>query len=220
MNKTRSHLKESDHDDCDYISLHDYDLLVELLNLCLPQRRSCEISKLLLNEKKTLPRAISADRNTLDRIGVPRCAQEIFIIFRKTIAATLRRSAVNPFQLNGWSSLIDYLHVSMAHNEYEHLRVLFLDNNNNLVADEVMSEGTVNQVAIYTRDIVKRALELNATSLIMAHTHPSGSVKPSRDDIQMTNLVRDATRVLGIVLHDHVIISDRECSSFRALGLL
>ena len=108
----------------------------------------------------------------------------------------------------------------MAHNEYEHLRVLFLDNNNNLVADEVMSEGTVNQVAIYTRDIVKRALELNATSLIMAHNHPSGSVKPSRDDIQMTNLVRDATRVLGIVLHDHVIISDRECSSFRALGLL
>jgi DNA repair protein RadC len=108
----------------------------------------------------------------------------------------------------------------MAHLGRERFRVLFLDSRNVLIADEAMSDGTVNQTSVYVREVIHRALDLGATALILVHNHPSGDPKPSRDDIQLTNHVRDAARVLGIQLHDHIVIGREGHASFKALGLL
>jgi DNA repair protein RadC len=122
--------------------------------------------------------------------------------------------------LAGWQALIDYLHADMAHLGRERFRVLFLDTRNVLIADELMSEGTVNQTSVHIREVIHRALDLSATAIILVHNHPSGDAKPSRDDIQLTNQIRDAGRLVGIILHDHVIIGREGHASFKALGLL
>jgi DNA repair protein RadC len=108
----------------------------------------------------------------------------------------------------------------MAHEAVEQLRVLFLDRRNVLIADEVQHRGTIDHTPAYPREIVKRALEFDASAIIMVHNHPSNHPAPSKADIEMTRLVRDAVEKLGIVLHDHIIVSRRGHSSFRAMGLL
>jgi proteasome lid subunit RPN8/RPN11 len=120
--------------------------------------------------------------------------------------------------LSSWTKLIDYLRVSMGHGRTEEFRLLFLDSKNRLIADEV--HGTVNRTAVYPREVVKRALEHGATAIIMVHNHPSGDPTPSRADVEMTEEVRDAGALLGIVLHDHVVISKSGHESFKSMGLL
>jgi DNA repair protein RadC len=118
------------------------------------------------------------------------------------------------------AALIDYLTLDMAHLAGERLRVLFLNAGNRLLGDEVISEGSVNETAIYPREIMRRALDLGATALILVHNHPSGDARPSRSDIQATRRIADAGRALDICIHDHVIIARSGWSSFRALGLI
>jgi DNA repair protein RadC len=122
--------------------------------------------------------------------------------------------------LSSWGALMDYCKVSMAHLPNEQFRLLFLDRRNVLIADETQSAGTVDHVPVYPREVVKRALELNASALILVHNHPSGDPSPSEVDIDMTTRIETALDSVGITLHDHVIIGKSHDSSFKTLGLI
>ena len=122
--------------------------------------------------------------------------------------------------LNNWERLTGYLTAVMSREPIEQFRILFLDTRNRLIADEAQAKGTVNHTPVYPREVVKRALEIGATALILVHNHPSGDPTPSRADIEMTREVKAAAGVLGIVLHDHLIIGNGRQLSFRREGLL
>jgi DNA repair protein RadC len=132
----------------------------------------------------------------------------------------MRARVIQKPVLSSWDALLDYCHTAMAHRETEQFRVLFLDRKNVLVADEEQAKGTVDHVPVYPREIVKRALELNASALILVHNHPSGDPTPSEADRTMTRQVQDACAALGLVLHDHLIIGKERELSFRARGYL
>ena len=122
--------------------------------------------------------------------------------------------------ISSWGALLEYCRTTMAHREVEQFRVFYLDRKNTLIADEEQARGTVDHVPVYPREIVKRALELNASALILVHNHPSGDPTPSRSDIDMTFQIRDAAELLGIVLHDHLIVGKARELSFRSEGYL
>ena len=122
--------------------------------------------------------------------------------------------------LGSWQALLDYCHTAMAHAETEQFRLLYLDRKNNLIADEEQARGTVDHVPVYPREILRRALELNASALILVHNHPSGDPTPSDSDITMTARIAAAADAVGIVIHDHLIIGKSRELSFRAQGLL
>ena len=122
--------------------------------------------------------------------------------------------------LGNWRALIDYLQTAMAHEQVEQFRVLFLDRKNTLIADEVHQRGTVDHTPVYPREVMKRALILNASALIVVHNHPSGNPKPSREDIEMTRQLKEAASAFEIALHDHVVIGHGTRASFRSLGLI
>jgi DNA repair protein RadC len=122
--------------------------------------------------------------------------------------------------LNNWDRLMAYLNAAMARERTEQFRVLFLDTRNRLLADEAQARGTVNHTPVYPREVVRRALELHATALILVHNHPSGDPTPSRADVEMTREVKAAAAILSIALHDHVIIGNGRWLSFRREGLL
>jgi DNA repair protein RadC len=142
----------------------------------------------------------------------------------KVIEACAHRMArarvMNRPALSSWDALLDYCHTAMAHADTEQFRVLYLDRKNILIADEEQARGTVDHVPVYPREVVKRALELNASALILVHNHPSGDPTPSDQDIAMTAQVADAARALGIALHDHLIIGKSREQSLRAAGYL
>ena len=122
--------------------------------------------------------------------------------------------------ISSWDAVLDYCHTTMAHRETEQFRVLFLDRKNVLIADEEQARGTVDHVPVYPREVVKRALELNASAVILVHNHPSGDPTPSDSDISMTRQVDEAARALGLTLHDHLIIGKSTELSFRSAGYL
>jgi DNA repair protein RadC len=122
--------------------------------------------------------------------------------------------------ISSWDAVLDYCHTTMAHLELEQFRVLYLDRKNVLIADEEQARGTVDHVPVYPREVVKRALELNASALILVHNHPSGDPTPSDADIAMTEKIRHAASVMGISLHDHLIIGKSRELSFRTMGYL
>ena len=122
--------------------------------------------------------------------------------------------------LGSWHALIDYCHTAMAHRQTEQFRVLYLDRKNVLIADEAQAQGTVDHVPVYPREVVKRALELNASALILVHNHPSGDPTPSRADIDMTAQIQQAAAALGLTLHDHLVIGKARELSFRSEGLI
>jgi len=122
--------------------------------------------------------------------------------------------------VSSWDALLDYCHTTMAHRETEQFRVLYLDRKNVIIADEEQGKGTVDHVPVYPREVAKRALELNASALILVHNHPSGDPTPSQNDIDMTQQIHNACNALGLTLHDHLIIGKSRELSFRAEGYL
>jgi DNA repair protein RadC len=122
--------------------------------------------------------------------------------------------------LSSWSAVLDYCRTAMAFADREQLRVLFLDKRNQLIADEVQQTGTVDHTPVYPREVVKRALELSATAVILVHNHPSGDPTPSRADIQMTQSIIDIARPLGIEVHDHIIVGKEGHTSFKGMKLI
>ena len=202
-------------------ALADYELLELLLFRAIPRRDVKPLAKTLLAEFGDFNRVISAPASRLCRIdGVGAAVvQELKIV--EAAAHRLGQSRVmGQNALTSWSSLMDYCKTSMAHRETEQFRILFLDRKNILIADEEQARGTIDHVPVYPREVAKRALELNASALILVHNHPSGDPTPSAADIAMTERVDAALDALGVALHDHVIIGQATDASFRNLGLL
>jgi DNA repair protein RadC len=202
-------------------ALPDYELLELVLFRALPRQDVKPLARTLLETFGDFNRVLAAEpARLMDVKGVG----EALVIELKIIEAAahrmMRAKIMRKPVLSSWDALLDYCHTAMSHRETECFRVLFLDRKNVLIADEEQAQGTVDHVPVYPREIVKRALELNASALILVHNHPSGDPTPSDSDITMTNQVMDAASVLGITLHDHLIIGKSREVSFRALGYL
>lgn len=202
-------------------AMPEYELLELVLFRALSRQDVKPLARRLLEVFGDFNRVLSAPPARLAEVdGVGEAViQELKIV--EAAAHRMARARVLHRQvLSSWDALLDYCHTAMAHRETEQFRVLYLDRKNVLVADEEQARGTVDHVPVYPREVVKRALELNASALILVHNHPSGDPTPSDSDIAMTTQVRDAAQVLGIVLHDHLIIGKSRELSFRALGYL
>ena len=199
----------------------DHELLEMVLFLALPRRDTKPLARALLAEFGSFANVISAPKQAL--LGVDGLAEAGIAALKTVQAAALRLAKAEVVArpvLNNWDVLMDYLNAVMARERVEQFRVLFLDARNRLLGDEAQARGTVNHTPVYPREVVKRALELQATAIILVHNHPSGDPTPSRDDIDMTREVKTAAAALSIVLHDHVIVGNGRWLSFRREGLL
>ena len=199
----------------------DYELVEYILGLAIPRRDTKPLAKQLIEEFGNLPALLAATPGELKRVaGMTDGAAAALKFVEAASLRSLRTAMRDRPVLSGWQALTDYLHVTMAHRVTEEFRVIFLNNRNVMVRDEAMGSGTVNAAAVYPREVVKRALELGASAVILVHNHPSGDPSPSRDDIQMTKTIVEAGKPLGLAVHDHVVIGRSGHASFRALGLL
>ncbi len=189
--------------------------------MAIPRRDTKPLAKRLLSEFGTFPAILAASPAELSRVdGLSDGGAAALKFVEAAALRSLRAAALDRPVLAGWQALTDYLHAAMAHRVTEEFRVIFLNNRNVLIRDEAMGSGTVNAAPVYPREIVKRALELGASGLILVHNHPSGDPSPSRDDIAMTKAVAEAGRHLALTVHDHVVVGRTGHASFRALGLL
>jgi len=202
-------------------AMPDYELLELLLFSAIPRRDTKPIAKALIarfGSYADVLRAAPADLKTVPDMG------DVAVATLKVVAAAAERLArhavIDRPVLSSWDRLIEYLRISMGHARNEQFRVLFLDTKNALIADEVQQTGTVNHTPVYPREVLRRALEVGATAIIMVHNHPSGDPTPSQADIAMTREVKDAGASLGVALHDHVIITRANYRSMRAMGLI
>ncbi|WP_106205253.1 RadC family protein [Aliiruegeria haliotis] len=202
-------------------AMPEYELLEMLLFDAIPRIDVKPLAKRLLATFGDLNGVIAAPEARLMRVeGV---VPKVFYQLRLAQAFAHRMARAKVLQrpvLSSWDTLMEYCKTVMAHRETEQFRVLYLDRKNTLVADEAQAEGTVDHVPVYPREIVKRALELNASAVILVHNHPSGDPTPSNEDIVMTDRISDSCRAVGITIHDHVVIGKEEDASFRQMGYL
>lgn len=202
-------------------ALPDYEMLELVLFRAIPRQDVKPLARRLIEAFGDFNRVVTAQAARLQQIeGVgPAVLVELKIV--EAAAQRMARSKImhRPV-LSGWQALLDYCHTTMAHQEIEQFRVLYLDRKNVLIADEEQAKGTVDHVPVYPREIVRRALELNASALILVHNHPSGDPTPSDSDIAMTAKVMQAADCMGITLHDHLIIGKSRELSFRAQDMI
>ena len=202
-------------------ALADYELLELVLFRAIPRRDCKPLAKELIARFGSFAEVISAPAKLLGE--VPGVGRAVIAELKIVRAAALRLSgeqARRKTVFHGWSDLLDYCRAAMAYAEKEQFRILFLDRKNRLIADEVQQTGTIDHTPVYPREVVKRALELSAASIILAHNHPSGDPTPSRADIAMTRQIIEAAKPLGISVHDHVIIARDGHASMRGLNLI
>jgi DNA repair protein RadC len=202
-------------------ALPDYELLELLLFQAKPRGDVKPLAKALISRFKSFAGVMAAAPDELasvDGVG------EASVVTIKTVQAAALRMAkqelIDRPVINSWKKLLDYCHAAMAYEKVEQFRLLFLDGKNALIADEVQQKGTVNHTPVYVREVVKRALELGASAIVMVHNHPSGDPSPSKDDIAMTKEVAAAADKLGIALHDHLIIGRKGHASLKSMGLI
>ena len=201
--------------------LPDYELMELVLFAAIPRRDVKPLAKALLARFGGFAETIAAPRERL--LEIDGIGEGVVTQLKVIEAAALRLSKTRLLgrpALSSWASLLDYCAAAMARSEREEFRVLFLDRKNILIADEVQSAGTIDHTPVYPREIVKRALELAASAMILVHNHPSGDPTPSRADIEMTRQIQDAAKPLGIAVHDHLVIGRSGHASFKSLGLL
>jgi DNA repair protein RadC len=202
-------------------ALADYELLELILFQAQPRGDVKPLAKSLIKKFGSFAEAVSAPT---DRLQEMEGLGEATIVALKSVqAAALKLSqgrVMNKPVLAGWTALVDYCRAAMAYHPTEQFRILFLDRKNVLIADEIQQTGTIDHTPVYPREVVKRALELGASALIMVHNHPSGDPTPSRADIDMTKQVQEAGEKLGIILHDHLIIGRSGETSLKSMGLI
>lgn len=202
-------------------ALADYELLELILFRTIPRRDVKPIAKALLARFGSLSEVLNAPRARLTEVQGVKDAVALDLSVVAAINQRAMRSAVRKREvLSSWTAVIDYCTAAMAHETREQFRILFLDKKNALIADEVQGTGTVDHTPVYPREVVRRALELNATALILVHNHPSGDPTPSRADIDMTRTILETAKPLGISLHDHVIIGRQGHASLKGLKLI
>ena len=202
-------------------AMPDYELLELVLFRAIPRQDVKPLARALLDTFGDFNRVITAP---LQRLREVAGIGDAVITELKIVEASAHRMArsrvIQRHVISSWDAVLDYCHTTMAHRDTEQFRVLFLDRKNVLIADEAQANGTVDHVPVYPREVVKRALELNASAIILVHNHPSGDPTPSDSDIQMTKQVNDAATALGITLHDHLIVGKSTELSFRGAGYL
>ena len=202
-------------------ALPDYELLEVLLFMANTRRDVKPLAKNLLARCGSLAEVISADPPALREIkGIGDTAIIALKVVQAVALRLARAEVMKKPVLSSWQALMDYCRASMAYETTERFRILYLNRKNVLIADEVQQKGTVDHTPVYPREVVKRALELAATAMIMVHNHPSGDPTPSQADIDMTKEIKEASEKLGIVLHDHLIVSKGGINSFKEMGLL
>ena len=202
-------------------AIPDYELLELVLFRAIPRRDVKPLARVLMDRFGDFNRVITAPEPRLrDISGVG----DAVIVELKVIEAAAHRMArsrvMRQHVLSGWDALLDYCHTTMAHRETEQFRVIYLDRKNVVIGDEEQGKGTVDHVPVYPREVAKRAIELNASALILVHNHPSGDPTPSQADIDMTQQIFAACSALGLTLHDHLIIGKSRELSFRSEGYL
>jgi len=202
-------------------ALSDYELLELVLFRALLRRDVKPIAKDLIAKFGSFPEVISAPAARLAEVKGMGAATITELKVVHAAATRLARGQVRKRPiLSSWSNVLDYCRTTMAFAEKEQFRVLFLDKRNQLIIDELQQTGTVDHTPVYPREVVKRALELSATALILVHNHPSGDPTPSHADIQMTQTIIEVARPLGIAVHDHIIVGRDGHVSFKGLKLV
>jgi DNA repair protein RadC len=202
-------------------ALADHEMLEMVLFLALPRRDTKPIARALLDQFGGFGAVIAAPLADLVKIeGIGEAGAAALKIVQAAALRLLQGAVRDQPVLNNWDRLMDYLLARLAHEKTEQFRVLFLDNRNRLLGDEVLGQGTVNHAPVYPREVIRRALELHAVCLILTHNHPSGDPTPSREDLAMTREIRRAAEALRIEVHDHVIIAGSRWLSLRQEGLL
>jgi len=201
-------------------ALLDHELVEYLLALAIRRQDTKPIARRLLAEFGGIGPLLAADRDTLARQGLGDTTIAVLKVAHHAAMRLLRREVIDRPVLGSWQALTDYLHVAMAHRLNESARVLHLNTRNVLIRDEQVSEGSIDQAAIYVREVARRALELGSAAVILVHNHPSGDPAPSRQDIQLTKDMAAALKPLGVSVHDHLIIGAQGHASLRSLGLI
>ena len=202
-------------------ALADYEVLEYLLFAAIKQGDTKPLAKALIERFGSLSGVLNAEPGALQQVkgvGITSAAA------LKSVALAARRMARSEVSqkpvLGSWQALLDYLTIDMAHLTIERVRVLYLNTQNRLILDHHVGDGSVDEAAIHPREVIRRGLDIGATALILVHNHPSGNPQPSRADIQITTRIAEAGRLLGITVHDHVIIGRDGHVSLRAKGLL
>ncbi|MAN44814.1 MAG: JAB domain-containing protein [Alphaproteobacteria bacterium] len=202
-------------------ALDDYEVLEVLLMAFIPRRDVKPIAKALQARFGSLSAILAAPSGDLVKVdGVG----ETVAAYLKAIAELNARASRETIQqktaISSWSQLIEYVRIELQHEKREQFRILFLDRKNQLIADEIMGHGTVDHAPVYTREVARRALELQASALILIHNHPSGDTTPSRADIDITREIIDALDPFDITVHDHLIAGTGGVTSLRSAGLI
>jgi DNA repair protein RadC len=201
--------------------LLDHELVEYLLALAIPRRDTKPLAKALLREFGGIGGLMAADAAALQRVdGMGDTAAAAVRIAQATAIRMIRAQVAARPVLANWQALLDYLRADMAHDGIERFRVLHLNTRNMLIRDEVMHRGTVDQAAVYVREVIRRAIDLGSAAIILVHNHPSGDPAPSRADIDVTRTIAEAGKRLGIAVHDHLIIGTGGHVSMRAQGLI
>ena len=202
-------------------ALADYEVLEYLLFAAIKQGDTKPVAKALIAQFGSLAGVLNADPAALQRVkGVGKTSAAAL----KSVAIAARRMARSEVSakpvLGSWQALLDYLAIDMAHLTVERVRVLYLDTRNRLIDDHHVGDGSIDEAAIHPREVIRRAMDVGASALILVHNHPSGNPEPSRADIQITKRIAEAGRLLGVTLHDHVIVGREGHVSLRAKGVI
>lgn len=201
--------------------LPDYEVLELLLFIALPRQDTKKLAKDLITKFGSFAKVIAADPETLLNFkGVGESVLACFKLIKEGAIRLSKEEIRTKPIISSWQSLLDYLRTLIGHTKKENFVVLYLNTQNELIDQDINEQGTIDQINIYPREIVKRALFLDSSAIILAHNHPGGSTKPSKADIEMTKQIINALATFKITIHDHVIISDKSFFSFKSEGLL
>ena len=201
--------------------LAEYELLELLLFQAIPRGDTKPLAKSLLQKFGSIAALLKADPGLiLETPGVGSSVLQAIQLVQALMSKALQQEIIGKPILSSWQSVLDYLKATMAYDQREAVRLLFLDRKNMLMGDEVLQTGTVDHAPLYPREVVKRALEMGASAIILVHNHPSGDPTPSRADVEMTLKVQEAARPLDIEIHDHIIIGKGRHSSLKSMGLM
>jgi DNA repair protein RadC len=201
-------------------ALADYELLEMILFAARPRGDVKPLAKSLLSKFGSLAKVVTAEKQALLEVqdmgeAAVAAVKAIEVASQRILKEEVKDKPV----IQSWTALLDYCQLSMAHKKVEEFRVLFLNHKNALIADEVMQTGTVNHTPVYPREVVKRALELSASAMILLHNHPSGDSTPSKADIEMTKQIIEAAKAVEVKVHDHLIIAEKGHYSFKSHGI-
>lgn len=217
----RQRLKEKFLKSENMLSLHDYELVELILFNAIPRKDVKPLAKMLLGKFGNLQNIVHAERrHFLSVEGTTDTVYMQFKLMREVFNRVLQERSMKQNVINSWTSLLEYLKFNMSCLKTEQFRTLFLNSKNILIADEVMSNGTIDQTSVYPREILKRIIFHDAGAIILVHNHPSGNSKPSEADILLTKQIVDACSIIGARVHDHVIIGSNQYFSFKSHVLL